>query len=424
MTSPIARHLLPSNASISESGALNIAGVPVTELAAQYGTPLFVYDEDHIRSNCRALVAEFGADNVIYASKAFLCKEMARVVHEEGLMLDVATGGELFVALAAGVPANRCVFHGNNKSDQELLEAIEAGVHHIIVDSFDELDRLESLNITGLSVPRVQIRVTPGVHVHTHEFVSTGQDDSKFGFNLANGDAMKAIEHCRVSSAVDLVGVHCHIGSQVFAAENFAAAAQSMVDFFKPLGLEELTLGGGLGVAYVNEESTPTYSDWASALRTATRELSTNVRVMVEPGRSLVAQTAVTVYSVGTVKEIPGVRRYISIDGGMSDNPRPMMYGSGYEAFDPMRVDAKRTEQAHIVGKHCESGDIVILDAAVPAGVKPGDLLVTPVTGAYGYSMASNYNKITRPAVVFVRQGKSRLVVRRETYEDLIRLDI
>ena len=420
----ISRHLLPMNSKVDAEGALWIAGCKVADLAERFGTPLFVYDEDHIRANCRALIKAFGVDNVVYATKAFLCKEMARVVHDEGLMLDVASGGELFVALAAGVPADRCVLHGNNKSDRELVEAIEAGVHHIVVDSFDELNRLDSIHVTGLPAARVQLRITPGVHVHTHEYVSTGQDDSKFGFNLANGDAMRAIEHCRNSEAVDLLGLHCHIGSQVFSAENFATAARAMVDFFAPLGLEQLTLGGGLGVAYVNSEITPTFADWSASLKSATKALPSNVRVIVEPGRSVVAASAVTVYTVGTVKDIEGVRKYISVDGGMSDNPRPMMYSSGYEAFDPDRVDDVRADEARIVGKHCESGDIVIADATVPENVKVGDLLVTPVTGAYGYSMSSNYNKITRPAVVFVRAGEARIVVRREEYEDLTRLDV
>lgn len=420
----VSRHLLPMNADVDSDGALRIADCKVADLAAQFGTPLFIYDENHIRSNCRALIEAFGADNVVYATKAFLCKEMARVVHAEGLMLDVASGGELFVALAAGVPASRCVLHGNNKSDRELIEAIEAGVHHIVVDSFDELDRIDSIHVTGLPAARVQLRITPGVHVHTHEYVSTGQDDSKFGFNLANGDALKAIERCRTSDAVDLLGLHCHIGSQVFSAENFAVAARTMVDFFAPLGLEQLTLGGGLGVAYVNSESSPTFAEWAASLKSATMDLPSNVRVIVEPGRSVVAAAAVTVYTVGTVKDIAGVRKYISVDGGMSDNPRPMMYGSGYEAFDPARVNDERADEARIVGKHCESGDIVIADATVPTNVQVGDLLVTPVTGAYGYSMSSNYNKIPRPAVVFVRDGEARIIVRREEYEDLTRLDV
>lgn len=418
-----ARDLFPHTAQISESGVLSIGGVTVADLAQQYGTPLFVYDEQHLRNTCRESVAAFGVDNVIYASKAFMCVAMARLAHEEGLLLDVATGGELYVALHAGVPADRCVLHGNNKSDAELTMAMEAGLRHIVIDSFDEIDRIERLVARGVPAPRVQLRITPGVHVHTHEYVSTGQDDSKFGFNLNNGDAHRAIERCRQSSAVNLVGIHCHIGSNVFDVDNFEDAWKVMVDLFAPLGLNEITMGGGLGVAYTEADSAPTLTEWSGVLSRVTATLPPNTKVYVEPGRSIVAQAGMTVYSVGTVKDIDGIRRYISVDGGMSDNPRPMMYGSEYEAYDPANMNAPRDGRARIVGKHCESGDILILDADVSRDVAVGDLLVTPVTGAYGYSMANNYNKVPRPAVVFVSGGQSRLVVRRETMEDLVRLD-
>jgi diaminopimelate decarboxylase len=271
---------------------------------------------------------------------------------------------------------------------------------------------------------RVQLRITPGVHVHTHEYVSTGQDDSKFGFNLNNGDAHKAIVRAQSSDAIDLIGIHCHIGSNVFAVDNFAAASKVMVDLFSTLNLSELTLGGGLGVAYTENEEAPTIEQWAAVLQRATQSLPAGSNVSVEPGRSIVASAGVTVYTVGTVKPIDGIRTYISVDGGMSDNPRPVLYGSGYEAFDPARMSADRTDSARIVGKHCESGDILVESAAVPPNVSVGDLLVMPVTGAYGYSMASNYNKVMRPAVVFVADGESRMVVRRETYDDLVRLDL
>ena len=349
---------------------------------------------------------------------------MARLAHEEGLLLDVATGGELFVALKAGVPANRCVMHGNNKSVTELREAITAEVRHIVVDSFDELDRIELLVANGLATPRVQLRITPGVYVHTHEFVSTGQNDSKFGFNLANGDARRAIDRARTSRAMELVGIHCHIGSNVFETANFTKAAEVMVEFSNTSKLPELTLGGGLGVAYLNSERAPSISEWASALRAATRELAAGTKVFVEPGRSIVASAAITLYEVGTVKDIPNVRTYVSVDGGMSDNPRPVLYGSGYEAFVPSRCEADRTRTVRLVGKHCESGDVLISEAVLPADVRVGDVVATPVTGAYGHSMGSNYNKVPRPAVVFVRDGVTRVVVRRETYEDLVRNDV
>jgi diaminopimelate decarboxylase len=313
--------------------------------------------------------------------------------------------------------------HGNNKSTAELREAITAGVRHIVVDSFDELDRIDALHAQGLAVPRVQLRITPGVYVHTHEFVSTGQNDSKFGFNLANGDAQRAVIRSRESKSVQLVGVHCHIGSNVFDTDNFTKAAEVMVRFANECELPELTLGGGLGVAYLNDESASSITQWASALRAATTQLRGGVRVMVEPGRSIVASAAVTLYEVGTIKNIPGVRTYVAVDGGMSDNPRPVLYGSGYEAFVPARTDADRTMEARIVGKHCESGDVLIAQAVLPSDVRVGDVIATPVTGAYGHSMGSNYNKVPRPAVVFVRDGAARVVVRRETYDDLVRND-
>jgi len=422
--SVIPLRLLPDSSTIGVDDSLSIGGVRVAELAAQYGTPLFVYDEEHLRARCRAAVNAFGVGNVVYATKAFICGAMARLAHEEGLLLDVATGGELHTVLHAGVPASSCVLHGNNKSLDELRMAIAAGIDHIVVDSFDEIDRIEKLHADGLPVVRVQLRITPGVHVHTHEYVSTGQDDSKFGFNLNNGDAHKAIARAQSSAAVDLIGIHCHIGSNVFAVDNFAEASKVMVDLFSTLNLSELTLGGGLGVAYTENEEAPTIEQWAEVLQRATQSLPAGSNVSVEPGRSIVASAGVTVYTVGTVKPVEGIRTYISVDGGMSDNPRPVLYGSGYEAFDPARMSADRTDSARIVGKHCESGDILVESAAVPPNVSVGDLLVMPVTGAYGYSMASNYNKVMRPAVVFVADGESRLVVRRETYDDLVRLDL
>ena len=422
--SAIPLRLLPDSSTIGTDDSLSIGGVRVAELAAQYGTPLFVYDEEHLRARCRAAVNAFGAGNVVYATKAFICGAMARLAHEEGLLLDVATGGELHTVLHAGVPASSCVLHGNNKSLDELRMAIAAGIDHIVVDSFDEIDRIEKLHADGLPVVRVQLRITPGVHVHTHEYVSTGQDDSKFGFNLNNGDAHKAIARAQSSVAIDLIGIHCHIGSNVFAVDNFAAASKVMVDLFSTLNLSELTLGGGLGVAYTENEEAPTIEQWAAVLQRATQSLPAGSNVSVEPGRSIVASAGITVYTVGTVKPIDGIRTYISVDGGMSDNPRPVLYGSGYEAFDPARMSADRTDSARIVGKHCESGDILVESAAVAPNVSVGDLLVMPVTGAYGYSMASNYNKVMRPAVVFVSDGESRLVVRRETYDDLVRLDL
>ena len=422
--SAIAKHLLPDTAVIGADGVMSIGGCSLLDVAKQFGTPVFVYDEEHLRARCHEAVAAFGEQRVIYATKAFFPTAMAKLAHDEGLLLDVATGGELFVALHAGVPASSCVMHGNNKSVDELRMAIEAGVRRIVVDNFDELDRLDALHAQGLPAPRVQLRITPGVSVHTHEYIATGQNDSKFGFNLGNGDAHKAAARARASASVDFVGVHCHIGSNVFAVENFTHAAKIMVDLANELEVDELTLGGGLGVAYLEGEHASSITEWSVHLLAATQELRRTTKVFVEPGRSIVASAAVTLYQVGTIKPIPGVRTYVSVDGGMSDNPRPVMYGSGYEAFMPARANADRTDAIRMVGKHCESGDVLINEAMVPAGLQVGDLLATPVTGAYGHSMGSNYNKVTRPPVVFVRNGEARLVVRRETYEDLVRLDM
>ena len=421
---PVALSLLPDNSEVLADGSLAIGGVPLLQMAAEFGTPVFVYDEAHLRARCREAVAAFGPGRAVYATKAFLCTAMARLAYEEGMLLDVASGGELYVALHAGVPADALTLHGNNKSVDELRTAITAGVRHIVVDSFDEIDRLETLHREGLPAPKVIARITPGVHAHTHEFIATGQDDSKFGFNLGNGDAQRAVDRLRSSPAVQMVGVHCHIGSNVFEASSFGRAAEVMARFAAPLDLPELVLGGGLGVAYVAGEEAPTITQWGNVLLDACASLGVKSAVSVEPGRSIVASAAVTLYTVGTIKHIPGVRTYVSVDGGLSDNPRPVLYGSGYEAFVPREPLAERPLRARLVGKHCESGDVLIFDAALPADLAVGDVLATPVTGAYGHSMASNYNKLTRPPVVFVRDGVARQVVRRETHEDLVRCDL
>ena len=417
--------LLPDTAGVGDDGWLTIGGCSVRDLATEFGTPLFVYDEVHIRARCREAVAAFGPQRAVYATKAFLCRAMARLAHDEHMRLDVATGGELHTVLSAGVPADACVMHGNNKSVTELRQAIGAGVHQIVVDSFDELDRLDALHADGGgAVPDVLLRITPGVHAHTHEFIATGQDDSKFGFNLGNGDAMRAVDRARSSSSVRLVGLHCHIGSNVFAASSFGKAAEVMATFAAPLDLPELVLGGGLGVAYVDGEEAPSITQWGNVLRDACESLGVRSRVSVEPGRSIVAAAAITVYTLGTVKHIPGVRTYFAVDGGMSDNPRPVLYGSGYESFLPRSPFAERDLVGRLVGKHCESGDVLLFDAKLPSDVAVGDLVATPVTGAYGQSMGSNYNRITRPPVVFVGDGDARVVVRRETFDDLLATDV
>jgi diaminopimelate decarboxylase len=420
--SALPRRLLPDTSEIDGAGRLSIGGLDVEALVEEHGSPLFIYDEEHLRARCREAGAAF-PDGVAYASKAFLCLAMARLAHEEGLDIDVATGGELHVALAAGVPAERLVMHGNNKSVDELRRARELGVR-IVVDSFDELDRLDALHAKDGIVPRVMVRVTPGVEAHTHEFVKTGQVDSKFGFGLAAGDAARAVERAQTSSSVELVGGHVHIGSQVFVADFFDQAVQLLAPVINNLGLTELSIGGGLGVAYVEGEDAPSLTEWGAAVQHACRVAGITARITAEPGRSIAAQAAITCYRVGTIKDIPGVRTYVAVDGGMSDNPRPVLYGSGYETFLPRATDADRPKTITLVGKHCESGDLLVRDGRVPEDVRVGDILATPVTGAYGHSMGSGYNKVTRPAVVFVRDGAARVVVRRETLDDLLRLDL
>ena len=423
MDSAVPRSLLPDTAVIDGRGRLSVGGVDLLDVASEHGTPLFVYDETHLRARCREALAAFG-DGVAYASKAFLCLAMARLVHEEGLYLDVATGGELHVAVAAGVPPDRFVVHGNNKSDDELVDAINIGAHRIVIDSFDELDRLERLvESTGAQPPRVLVRVTPGVEAHTHEYVMTGQVDSKFGFGLRGGDAAAAVERTRRSPHLDLVGLHVHIGSQIFLAHSFEKAVGVLADFARPLALPELCLGGGLGVPYVAGEDAPSITEWGDTLRRACETAGLTAKVTAEPGRAIAATAGLTLYRVGTIKDIRGVRTYVSVDGGMSDNPRPVLYGSGYEAFLPRATRAQRPRVVTVVGKHCESGDVVVRDARVPDDIAVGDVLCTPVTGAYGYSMASNYNKVTRPAGVFVGEGQARVVVRREVSDDLVRMD-
>jgi len=434
-TAPPEGRLLPDTAEVGAGGRLRVGGVDLVELATELGTPLFVYDEAHLRSRCRDARSAWG-EGVAYATKAFLCRAMAALAFEEGMHLDVSTGGELHVALSAGVPPERLVLHGNNKSDAELARALHVGVGRIVVDSFDELARLGRLvddpdrsggpGSATRGRPRVLVRVTPGVEVHTHEYVRTGQADTKFGFSMASGAAAEAVAAAELMPGIELVGIHAHIGSQVFDVGHFEQAAEIVGRFFAPLELPELVVGGGLGVAYVNGEVAPTQAEWAAATAEACRRagVSPEARVTAEPGRSIVATAGMTLYTVGTVKDLPGIRTYVAVDGGMSDNPRPVLYGSGYEAFLPREPRAPRPRPVRVVGKHCESGDVVVAEARLPADLAVGDILATPVTGAYGYSMASNYNKVPRPAVVFVSTGRARVVVRAETLDDLLRLDV
>ncbi|MEI7885961.1 MAG: diaminopimelate decarboxylase [Actinomycetes bacterium] len=416
--------LLSDNASVDTGGALCIAGVDLVDLASRFGTPLFVYDEEHLRARCREAISVFGPGGAIYATKAFLCRAMARLAYEEGMRLDVATSGEMYVALQAGVPAEALELHGNNKSLAELEQALEAGVGRIVVDSFDELARIESLVGAGRPAPKVLLRINPGIDVHTHEHVQTGNLDSKFGFPLSTGQAEEAVTLARASRSMELVGLHLHIGSQVFSVQNFLEGLGAVAPFVVLQDLPELVVGGGLGVAYVQGDQAPSLTEWGTAILQSCREQGITAQVSIEPGRAITAAAALTLYTVGTIKFIPGVRTYVSVDGGMSDNPRPVLYGSGYETFLPRAANARREMPIRLVGKHCESGDLLVREGRVPADLAIGDVIATPVTGAYGHSLGSNYNKVLRPAVVFVSDGQARLVVRRETLEDLLLSDV
>jgi diaminopimelate decarboxylase len=418
---PLPASLLSDSAVLSSTD-VTVGGVSLRDLAATYGTPLFVYDEATLRNRCREAVKAFD-DGVAFASKSFLCGAMARLAFEEGLCIDVATGGELDIVLRSGIPASRVIVHGNNKSRQEVERALHEGVHRLVVDNFDEIDLLGSL-VSAQQPLNCLVRVTPGVEAHTHEFVRTGQEDTKFGFSVATGEARTAIDSLRAIPGLTLHGVHAHIGSQIFEVDGYRETMGILAAFTSDDDFDELCVGGGLGVAYVHGETAKSISEWGAAVRDAAKQcgLEEGVRLIAEPGRAIVAQAGITLYRVGAIK--PGVARtYMVVDGGMSDNPRPVLYGSGYEAFDVEHPLANRPQGVRLVGKHCESGDVLVDEAWLPAETGVHSVIATPVTGAYGYSMASNYNRVPRPAVVFVADGTARLVLRRETLDDLARLE-
>ncbi|HEX9968084.1 MAG TPA: diaminopimelate decarboxylase [Solirubrobacterales bacterium] len=414
----------PTGSRIGKDGHLEIAGCDLVELAAEFGTPAYVYAEDDMRARARAYREAFERRTddfeVLFASKSFPCTAAYRLFAEEGLSVDVASGGELHMALRAGFDPARIHMHGNNKSDEEILFAARAGVGHLILDSFDEIERCERL----LEGPqKVLIRVTPGIKPSTHDYVQTGQLDSKFGFGLEDGLAARAIERVLGSGKLELVGLHAHIGSQIFELEPYRLAIRAIGDLAGEW-CRVVNVGGGLGIAYAATDEPPSIDSYVEVKVRGVRDVfGDGVRILVEPGRSLVGNSGVTIYRVGTVKEIPGVRTYVAVDGGMSDNMRPMLYGSRYEALIADRADAPAETLVTIAGMHCESGDVLVRDAML-AEPAPGDVLVTPATGAYGYAMASNYNGVTRPPVIFCRDGEARVVVRRETYEDLTSRDV
>ena len=416
-------------------GALRIGGVDVRALAAEHGTPAYILDEDDFRGRCRAWRDAFAHADVYYAGKAFLCTAVARWVAEEGLSLDVCTGGELAVALRAGFPVERLLFHGNNKSLAELTRAVEVGVGRIVLDSAIELTRLARVAAAAGVRQRVYVRVTPGVEAHTHEFVQTGQEDQKFGFSLASGAAADAVRQVLAEPSLELVGLHCHIGSHIFDVHGFKLAAHRMVALMAAvrdehgLVLGELDLGGGQGIAYTAADDPMDVAEFAEGLRAIVGKECAAVglpepRLAVEPGRAISGPTTVTLYEVGTVKELPGLRTYVSVDGGMSDNIRTALYDARYTAVLASRTSAVEPRTVTLCGKHCESGDIVVHDVPLPGDLAPGDLVAVPASGAYHRSMASNYNHVGRPPVVAVRDGASRVLVRRETEDDLLALDV
>jgi diaminopimelate decarboxylase len=416
----------PAGSRVNERGHLEIAGCDVVELAERFGTPAYIYAEEDMRARAREYVRAFeqrtDAFEVIYASKAFPATAAYRVMREEGLSVDVASGGELHVALAAGFDPARIHLHGNDKTEAELRYAFDSGVGHLILDSFDEIELADRL----LDRPqRVLIRVTPGIKPSTHDYVQTGQLDSKFGFGLADQLAERAVERVRESEHLELVGLHAHIGSQIFELEPYVKAIEVIADFCSVAEIEPelLNVGGGLGIAYLDGDEPPSIEDYVDVKVRGVRQVFDPVpRILVEPGRSLVGNAGVTAYRVGTVKEIPGIRTYVAVDGGMSDNLRPMLYGAHYEAVIADRAGETPDTSATIAGMHCESGDVLVRDAEL-AAPRVGDVLVTPATGAYGHAMANNYNGKPRPPVIFCRDGEARVVVRRETWDDLLARD-
>ena len=430
---------LSENLTTNAAGHLALGGADVPALAKEYGTPLYLMDEGAIRKACRAYTETMrryyqGDFLIAYASKAFCASYMYRVIAEEGMGADVVSGGELYTAHHAGFPMDRVYFHGNNKTAAEIRLALEYGVCRFVVDNEEELVLLNQIAGEMGKVAQISFRIKPGIDAHTHEFIQTGKIDSKFGVALENGEAMAIIGKAAGMKNVEVKGVHCHIGSQIFELEPFALAAQVMMRFIYQankhwgINIGELNLGGGFGIRYVESNDPPALEDSTKVvIDTVTQcaqELGMELpRLVMEPGRSIVASSGVTVYTVGSVKEIPNIRTYVSVDGGMTDNPRYALYEAAYEMLLPERPEAEKTEVVTVAGRCCESGDLVGRDIALPP-VKAGDLLCVLATGAYNYSMASNYNRVPRPAVVMVRDGEHKLIVRRESYEDLIRNDL
>jgi len=429
---------LHGTSKINAQGHLEIGGVDTTDLKEQFGTPLYVVDEQLVRDRCREYMDAFRASGlgfqVAYASKAFCVMAMCALAAEEGLSLDVVSDGELFTALQAGFPAERIHFHGNNKTLEEIEMALDAEIGCFVVDNFNELHLLQAVAAEKNRQVNILLRVTPGVEAHTHEYISTGQTDSKFGFDIGNGTAFEAIELASKQSNLVLLGVHSHIGSQIFEVEGFQMAIQRVAEFAASVyerinvAFKVVNLGGGFGIRYTEGDTPLEVAQYVKAITDAVKNHFAQIgydvpEIWVEPGRSIVGEAGTTLYTVGTSKDIPGVRKYVAVDGGMTDNPRPALYDSKYEAVLANRANESAQETVSVAGKCCESGDMLIWDLDLPK-VQSGDLLAVACTGAYNYSMASNYNRIRRPAVVFVKDGQGDVVVRRETYQDIIQNDL
>jgi diaminopimelate decarboxylase len=423
---------------VNSKGHLVIGGCDAVELAERFGTPLYVIDEDVLRANSRIFYNTLKSHNpeneVVYAGKAFLTKAMCKIVQQEGLGLDVVSGGELYTALKAGFPAEKIYFHGNNKSEEELIMALQSGVGRIIIDNWDELELLELLAKKLNRKPAVYIRVTPGLEAHTHRYIMTGQIDSKFGFTVSNGEAFKAVKRVLTAESLKFKGLHCHIGSQILESTPYKIAVKIMLQLLKEIKdtlgkeVEELDLGGGFGIPYVKDDN---YQPVEEMLKDILGEVELQVsllkiklpKIIVEPGRAIIGNAGITLYKVGGVKEIPGIRKYVFVDGGMSDNIRTALYGARYSAVVANKVYNGNLEKVTVAGKLCESGDVIIWDILLPE-VKKGDIIAVLNTGAYGYSMASNYNRLPKPAVILVSKGKAEIIVKRETYEDVIKNDV
>ena len=435
---PLVAALWPANVEKSADGVVQVGGVEVTSLASKFGTPLYVIDEEDFRSRARSFRDAFAPADVYYAAKAFLSLATARWVAEEGLRLDVCSGGELAVALRAGFTPSLIGLHGNNKSVAELTRAVEVGVGHIVVDSLVEIERLSEIASAARVRQPVLVRVTSGVEAHTHEYIATAHEDQKFGFSIAEGDALTAMKLVHSHDSLQLVGLHSHIGSQIFDTSGFEVAARRVLALYAEglaggMALSQLNLGGGFGIAYTTQDDPATPSELATGLTAIVehecRALGIGIpRLSIEPGRAIAGPSTFTLYEVGTVKRVAldagASRLYVAVDGGMSDNIRSALYDADYSCTLASRRSTAPAVLARVVGKHCEAGDIVVRDEFLPSDVTPGDLLAVPATGAYCRSMASSYNHVPRPAVAAVRDGRARLVVRRETEADLLRLDV